>query len=188
MTYQIQCPWLWVVSSVAGRNSKSPGPPPMSGLQIYPLQNIASTPVQVLEYHLIRAVRFPFSFVNGCFCCWLQLQLSFLLSHYQKTEQWWWQFENNCLALKQNSCYHIKKGVVLTTRAYSNLTRPFLELKHPFLQFQWRLSQGNKSRQLPRITEVSNKCILQRLPKSGSSVSRRAHLYGPLVLGWQRSD
>lgn len=37
---------------------------------------------QVLGYHLIRPVCFLFHFVNGCFCCWLQKQLSFLLSHY----------------------------------------------------------------------------------------------------------
>lgn len=100
---------------------------------------------QVLGYHLIRAVHFPFHFVNGCFCCWLQRQLSFLLSRYEKTEQWWQQFGNSGLALKQSSCYLIKKGVVLTTQAYSNLPRPILELKYPFLQFQWRPSQGNKS-------------------------------------------
>lgn len=38
---------------------------------------------QVLGYHLIiRPICFPFSFVNVCFCCWLQKWLSFPLSNY----------------------------------------------------------------------------------------------------------
>lgn len=62
-TYLIVHPWIWALSSLAGKNfRRNTGPPPMCVLHGHLLQNSKRTR-QVLGYHLIMSpVCFPFSF------------------------------------------------------------------------------------------------------------------------------